>query len=39
MEKLGMQRRSDLDFCDPAYPPQDNPTIIYSIAAEEWNAN
>jgi RimJ/RimL family protein N-acetyltransferase len=31
MEKLNMQRRADLDFADPDYPPQDNPTIIYAL--------
>lgn len=36
MEKLGMERRKDLDFDDPDYPPQDNPTILYSITREQW---
>jgi RimJ/RimL family protein N-acetyltransferase len=31
MEKLAMQRRMDLDFADPDYPPEDNPTMIYAI--------
>ncbi len=31
MEKLGMQRRADLEFDDPDYPPQDNPTIVYRM--------
>jgi RimJ/RimL family protein N-acetyltransferase len=31
MEKLGMQRRADLDFSDPDYAPRDNPTKIYCI--------
>lgn len=38
MEKLGMRRRTDLDFSDPAYPPEDNPTILYSLAAADWKA-
>lgn len=38
MEKLGMRRREDLDFADPAYPPEDNPTILYSLAAADWKA-
>lgn len=38
MEKLGMKRRTDLDFDDPAYPRQDNPTIVYSLTAEQWRA-
>lgn len=37
MEKLGMRRREDLDFSDPAYPPDDNPTILYSLDAAEWS--
>ena len=36
MEKLGMVRREDLDFEDPAYPPEDNPTIQYSLTKEQW---
>lgn len=38
MEKLGMTRRPDLDFDDPAYPPEDRTTILYSVAAERWKA-
>ncbi|WP_427966013.1 GNAT family N-acetyltransferase [Altererythrobacter sp.] len=38
MEKLGMRRRKDLDFDDPAYPPEDNPTIQYSISRAEWES-
>lgn len=36
MEKLGMERRDDLDFTDPNYPPEDNPTIQYSLTREKW---
>lgn len=36
MEKLGMERRRDLDFVDPAYPPLDNPTIQYSLTRDQW---
>ncbi len=36
MEKLGMERRRDLDFDDPAYPPEDRTTILYSLSAERW---
>lgn len=36
MEKLGMQRRADLDFDDPAYPVEDQPTILYSLTKEQW---
>ena len=38
MEKLGMERRKDLDFDDPRFPPEDNPTILYSITREAWDA-
>jgi RimJ/RimL family protein N-acetyltransferase len=31
MEKLAMQRCVNLDFADPDYPPEDNPTMIYAI--------
>ncbi|WP_298470725.1 GNAT family N-acetyltransferase [uncultured Erythrobacter sp.] len=36
MEKLGMQRRKDLDFDDPGFPAEDNPTIQYSLTKEQW---
>lgn len=36
MEKLGMVRREDLDFDDPGYPPEDNPTILYSLSRDQW---
>ena len=36
MERLGMKRRADLDYPDADYPPEDNPTIVYSIARDEW---
>ena len=38
MEKLGMVRRTDLDFTDPAYPEADNPTIQYSLSKEQWES-
>ncbi len=38
MEKLGMERRPELDFADPEYPPQDNPTIVYRLTADRWRA-
>ena len=37
MERLGMRRRADLDYPDPEYPPEDNPTMVYSISREEWS--
>ena len=36
MEKLGMERRPDLDFNDPAMSPAYNPTIQYAIARGQW---
>ncbi|ABC64723.1 GNAT family N-acetyltransferase [Erythrobacter litoralis] len=36
MKKLGMERRQDLDFDDPKYPPDDNPTIQYSLTRKQW---
>ncbi len=36
MEKLGMARRADLDFIDPAMPEDHNPTIQYAITREQW---
>ena len=38
MERVGMRRREDLDFDDPRFPPEDNPTILYSIDREAWAA-
>lgn len=38
IDKLGMTRRPDLDFDDPRYGPQLNPTIVYRIDASEWRA-
>jgi RimJ/RimL family protein N-acetyltransferase len=38
MERLGMARRADLDYPDPDYPPQDNPTMVYQLDAGAWRA-
>ncbi len=38
MERLGMVRRADLDFVDPRFGPELNPTIIYRIDAADWPA-
>ncbi len=35
MERLGMKRRTDLDYDDSRFPEL-NPTIVYSITGEEW---
>ncbi|HWK41012.1 MAG TPA: GNAT family protein [Croceibacterium sp.] len=36
MESLGMTRRAELDYDDPDFSPEDNPTIIYAITRQEW---
>lgn len=36
MERLGMKRRSDLDFVDPEYPTEIANTIMYMIDQESW---
>jgi len=36
MKRLGMTRRPDLDFEDPRFGPELNPTIVYSIDAGAW---
>jgi len=38
MEKLGMRRRADLDYEDPKYPPEDNPTMVYALDRAAWQA-
>ena len=38
MGKLGMARRPDLDFTDPAMPPEQNPTIQYALTRAQWEA-
>lgn len=37
MEKLGMARRPDLDFIDPAMPPEQNRNIQYAITYAQWS--
>lgn len=36
MERLGMRRREDLDYTDPRFGEELNPTIVYRIARDEW---
>ena len=36
MRRLGMTRRADLDFEDPKYGPELNPTIVYRIDSDQW---
>ena len=38
MKRLGMTRREDLDFVDPRFGPEMNPTVVYRIDAAEWPA-
>lgn len=38
MERLGMVRCADLDYNDPAYPRDENPTIVFAIARDRWQA-
>jgi len=36
MEKLGMERRTDLDFDDPGMPEADFPVIQYALTRSVW---
>ena len=36
MKRLGMTRREDLDFVDPRFGPELNPSIVYRIEAADW---
>ena len=38
MKRLGLKRREDLDFDDPRFGPEMNPTIVYRIDSEDWPA-
>ena len=38
MQRLGMTRRPDLDYHDPRFGPELNPTIVYRIDAADWRA-
>lgn len=38
MERLGMRRCAELEYSDPDYPPEDNPTIVYRLDAADWRA-
>ncbi|MCJ2184258.1 GNAT family N-acetyltransferase [Novosphingobium sp. 1949] len=38
MERLGMVRRPDLDYEDPLYPPEENPTIVFALTREDAGA-
>ncbi|MFM5918555.1 MAG: GNAT family N-acetyltransferase [Novosphingobium sp.] len=36
MERLGFERRAELDYVDPDYPSADNPTTVYCLRRGEW---
>lgn len=36
MERLGLARLPDLDYADPDYPPEENPTIVFAISRSAW---
>lgn len=36
MRKLGMTRRTELDYSDPAYPPEDNPAMVWALTREDY---
>ncbi|MET0365379.1 MAG: GNAT family N-acetyltransferase [Sphingobium sp.] len=38
MKRIGMERRGELDFHDPAFSDALNPTIVYRIDKEQWGA-
>ena len=38
MERLGMSRREDLDYVDPRFGPELNPSIVWRIEAGDWPA-
>ena len=38
MRRLGMRRREELDYVDPRFGEELNPSIIYSIDREAWES-
>ena len=36
MKRLGMRRRTDLDFENADFDPDEPTIIVYSISPEEW---
>ncbi len=38
MKRLGMSRRTDLDFTDERFGPELNPSIVFSIDRDDWPA-
>ena len=37
MLRLGFERLPALDYFDPDYPVEDNPTTVWRIAREAWD--
>ena len=38
MERLGMRRCAELDYPDPDYPPEHNPTMVYRLDPADWRS-
>lgn len=38
MERLGFERLAHLDYDDPDFRPEENPTKVYGITREAWKA-
>jgi RimJ/RimL family protein N-acetyltransferase len=38
MMRMGFERLPALDYVDPDYPPEDNPTTVWRIARGAWDA-
>lgn len=38
MQRLGFTRRPELGYVDPGYPPEDNPTTVWSLDAGQHEA-
>jgi RimJ/RimL family protein N-acetyltransferase len=36
MARLGFARLPELEWVDPDYPPEDNPTTVYRLARDDW---
>jgi RimJ/RimL family protein N-acetyltransferase len=38
MERLGFERLAHLDYDDPDFPPEENPTKVYRLTRSQWEA-
>ncbi|EDL49831.1 GNAT family N-acetyltransferase [Erythrobacter sp. SD-21] len=38
MQELGFTHLPQLGYVDPLYPPRDNPTTVWRLTGEEWEA-